>query len=145
MGYRGKQKKFSTEEPQMAEKHLKKCLTSLVITGMQVKTTLRFNFTLVKMTKIKNSSNRSWQGYGERNTPPLLVGLQAGTNTLQISLAFPQKIEQSTNLGPNYTTTGHIPRNAPTCNKDTCSTIFIATLFIISTSWMQPRCPSAGE
>jgi hypothetical protein len=41
----------------MAEKHLKKCSTSLVIKEMQIKTTLRFYLTPVRMTKIKNSGN----------------------------------------------------------------------------------------
>jgi len=35
--------------------------------------------------------------------------------------------------------------DAPTCNKDTCSTIFIAALFIIARSWKEPRCPSTEE
>jgi hypothetical protein len=39
----------------MAEKHLKKCSTSLDIRDIQIKTTLRFNFIPVRMAKIKNS------------------------------------------------------------------------------------------
>jgi hypothetical protein len=35
--------------------------------------------------------------------------------------------------------------DAPTCKKDTCSTMFIAALFIISRSWKEPRCPSPEE
>jgi hypothetical protein len=45
----------------MAEKHLKKCSTSLVIREMEIKTTLRFHLTSVRMSKFKNSSDsRCW-------------------------------------------------------------------------------------
>jgi hypothetical protein len=51
----------------MAEKHLKKCSTSLIIREMQIKTTLRFYFTPVRLAKIKNSGDsRCWQGCGEK-------------------------------------------------------------------------------
>ena len=36
-------------------------------------------------------------------------------------------------------------RDAPTYNKETCSTMFIAALFIIASSWKEPRCPSVDE
>jgi hypothetical protein len=39
---------------------------------------------------------------------------------------------------------GIYPEDAPTCN-DTCSTMFIAALFIIARSWKEPRCPSKEE
>jgi hypothetical protein len=37
---------------------------------------------------------------------------------------------------------GIYPEDVPTCNKDTCSTMFVAALFIIARSWKEPRCPS---
>jgi hypothetical protein len=40
---------------------------------------------------------------------------------------------------------GIYAEDAPTCNKDTCSTLFIAALFIILRSWKEPRCPSTEE
>jgi hypothetical protein len=61
----------------------------------------------------------------KRNTPPLLMGLQAGITTLEISLAVPQKIGNSSTWGTSYTTLGHILKNAPIYNKDIFSTMFI--------------------
>jgi hypothetical protein len=40
---------------------------------------------------------------------------------------------------------GIYPEDAPTCNKNTYSTMFIAALFIIARSWKEPRCPSTEE
>ena len=40
---------------------------------------------------------------------------------------------------------GIYPKDAPTYNKDTCSIMFIATLFILVRSWKQLRCPSTEE
>jgi hypothetical protein len=40
---------------------------------------------------------------------------------------------------------GIYPEDVPTCNKDTCSTMFIAALFIIARSWKEPKCPSTEK
>jgi hypothetical protein len=97
----------------MAEKCLKKFSTFLVIRNMQIKTTLRFHLTPGRMAKIKNSGYskqmlaRTWR---KKNTPPLVVELQAGTNTLKISLLVPQNIGYSTIRGCSNTISGHISR-----------------------------------
>lgn len=55
----------------------------------------------------------------KKKTPALLVGLQTGTTTMEISLAVPQKIGHSTTEDPSITVLGLYPEDAPTCNKDT--------------------------
>ena len=40
---------------------------------------------------------------------------------------------------------GIYPEDVPIGNKDTCSTMFIAALFIIASSWKEPICPSTEE
>jgi hypothetical protein len=83
-------KGFSTEGYQMAEKHLKKCSTSSVIQEMQIKITLRFQLTQIRITKIKNAGDsRCHQGCGERRTLSIFGGI---ATTLEVSLAVPQEI-----------------------------------------------------
>jgi hypothetical protein len=69
---------------------------------------------------------------------PLLVELQDGKTTLEISLVVLKKIGNSSII----TLLDIYPKKVPTYNKDTCSTMFIAALFLIARIWKQPRCPS---
>jgi hypothetical protein len=102
---------LSPEEYRVAEKHLKKCSASLIIREMQIRTILRLDLTPVRMAKIKNSGDsRQARMWRKRNTPPLLVGLQACTTTLEIFLVAPQKIGHSTTRGSHNTSPGHIYR-----------------------------------
>jgi hypothetical protein len=46
---------------------------------------------------------------------------------------------------PTIPLLGTYPENVPTGKKDTCSTMFIAALFIIARSWKESRCSSTED
>jgi hypothetical protein len=128
----------------MPEKHQKKCSTFLIIREMQIKTTLRLHLTPVRMAKIKNS--RCWRGCGQRRT---LLHCWWDSKLVQpvwkSVWRFLRKLDIIIPEDSAIPLLSMYPEDVPTGNKNTCSTMFIAALFIVSRSWKEPRCPSTEE
>jgi hypothetical protein len=97
--------------------------------------------------KVKISSDsRCWQGCRERG---ILLHCLWDCKLVQqfwkSVCQFLRKLDTVQTDIPAISLLGIYPEDAPTYDKDTCSSMFIAALIIMARSWKQPSCPSTEE
>ena len=82
------------EYPQPADRHMKRCSTSLM-SDVQIKTTMSYHRTPVIMAKIRKAKgNKCWQGCGgERHPPALLVRMQTGAAVVENNRKITENIK----------------------------------------------------
>ena len=141
MGRRPKQTFLQRRYPDCQQTHER----MFNILSMQIETTMRHHLTPVRMAIIKKSTNKCWRGCGEKGSllycwwecklvQPLWKTVRRFLKKLKIELQYDPAIPLLS-----------IYLDKTIIQKDTCTPVFITSLFTTAKTWKQPKGPSTEE